>query len=91
MRWRLIPPRAKDSTIRSKTFNARAETVADKPSFRHAFRRHRCLVPATASEEWQQEGRRKVSYQFRVSITAARTSTMPPYAMSKHSEVQVPR
>ncbi len=64
MRWGLIPPWAKDATIASKTFNARAETVADKPSFRHAFRRRRCLVPATGFYEWQQDGRRKVPYQF---------------------------
>ncbi len=62
MRWGLIPPWAKDATIASKTFNARAETVADKPSFRQAFRRRRCLVPATGFYEWQQEGRRKVPY-----------------------------
>ncbi|MDP9314346.1 MAG: SOS response-associated peptidase [Chloroflexota bacterium] len=64
MRWGLIPPWARDATIASKTFNARAETVADKPSFRQAFRRRRCLVPATGFYEWQQEGRRKVPYQF---------------------------
>ena len=64
MRWGLIPPWAKDATIASKTFNARAETVADKPSFRHAFRRRRCLVPATGFYEWQQAGKHKVPYQF---------------------------
>ncbi len=64
MRWGLIPRWAKDATIASRTFNARAETVADKPSFRHAFRRRRCLVPATGFYEWQHEGRRKVPYQF---------------------------
>jgi putative SOS response-associated peptidase YedK len=64
MRWGLIPPWAKDAAIASTTFNARAETVADKPSFRHAFRRRRCLVPATGFYEWQQEGRRKVPYEF---------------------------
>ncbi len=64
MRWGLIPPWARDATIASKTFNARAETVADKPSFHHAFRRRRCLVLATGFYEWQQEGRRKVPYQF---------------------------
>lgn len=64
MRWGLIPPWAKDASIAGKTFNARAETVADKPTFRHAFRRRRCLVPATGFYEWQQEGRRKVPYEF---------------------------
>jgi putative SOS response-associated peptidase YedK len=64
MRWGLIPPWAKDSSIASTTFNARAETVAEKPTFRHAFRRRRCLVPATAFYEWQQDGRRKVPFAF---------------------------
>ncbi len=64
MRWGLIPPWAKDPAIASKTFNARAETVADKPSFRHAFRRRRCLIPATGFYEWQKEGRRKVPFEF---------------------------
>ncbi len=66
MRWGLIPPWAKDAAIANKLFNARAETVADKPSFRHAFRRRRCLVPATGFYEWQQEGRRKVPYEFAI-------------------------
>lgn len=66
MRWGLIPPWAKDAAIASKTFNARAETVAEKPSFRHAFRRRRCLVPAVGFYEWQHEGGRKVPYEFGV-------------------------
>lgn len=64
MRWGLIPAWAKDATIAGKLFNARAETVSDKPSFRSALRRRRCLVPATGFYEWQQQGRRKVPCQF---------------------------
>lgn len=64
MRWGLIPAWAKEATIGGKMFNARAETVAEKPSFRHAFRRRRCLVPATGFYEWQADGRHKVPREF---------------------------
>ena len=52
-RWGLIPSWAKDETIARHTFNARAETVAEKPSFRTAYKRHRCIVPAAAFYEWR--------------------------------------
>jgi putative SOS response-associated peptidase YedK len=53
MRWGLIPFWAKDSSIGARMINARSETVAEKPSFRNAFRRRRCLVPADGFYEWQ--------------------------------------
>jgi putative SOS response-associated peptidase YedK len=53
MRWGLIPFWAKDSTIGGRMINARSETVAEKPSFRTAFRRRRCLVLADGFYEWQ--------------------------------------
>ena len=53
MRWGLIPFWAKDRAIGSRMINARAETVADKPSFREAFRSRRCLVLADGFYEWQ--------------------------------------
>jgi len=52
-RWGLIPSWAKESKIGYSTINARVETVADKPAFRHAFRRHRCIIPADGFYEWQ--------------------------------------
>jgi len=51
-RWGLVPSWARDPSIGSRMINARAETVADKPSFRAAFRRRRCLVPADGWYEW---------------------------------------
>ncbi len=52
-KWGLVPHWARDPTIGNRMINARAETAADKPSFRTALRRHRCLVPATGFFEWK--------------------------------------
>jgi putative SOS response-associated peptidase YedK len=51
--WGLIPSWAKDPRIGQKMINARAETVAEKPSFRSAFQRRRCLIPMSGFYEWQ--------------------------------------
>ncbi|MGO9080833.1 MAG: SOS response-associated peptidase [Streptosporangiaceae bacterium] len=53
VRWGLVPFWAKDISIGSRMINARAETVADKPAFRRAFARRRCLLPADGYYEWQ--------------------------------------
>ena len=53
LRWGLIPVWAKDSTIGDRLINARAETVASKPSFKRAFASRRCIVPADGFFEWQ--------------------------------------
>ena len=52
-RWGLVPSWAKDITFGSRLINARSETVAEKPSFRSAFKRRRCLIPADGFYEWQ--------------------------------------
>ncbi len=52
MRWGLIPFWAKSDRIGRRTINARGETVAEKPAFRAAFRKRRCLVPADGFYEW---------------------------------------
>jgi putative SOS response-associated peptidase YedK len=62
LKWGLVPHWAKDPGIGSKLNNARGESVAEKPSFREAFKRRRCLIPADAFYEWKTEGKLKQPY-----------------------------
>lgn len=65
MKWGLVPGWAKDPAIGNKLINARCETVNEKPSFRAAFSRKRCLILADGFYEWQRiEGKRSVPYLF---------------------------
>lgn len=66
LRWGLIPAWARDPAIGRKLFNARAETLAEKPSFRDAFRRRRCLIPADGFDEWTGEKGRRRPVHFRL-------------------------
>ncbi len=54
LRWGLVPHWAKDVSVGTKMINARAETLLERPSFREAFRRRRCLIIADGFYEWQQ-------------------------------------
>ena len=70
-RWGLVPSWAKDPSIGSRMINARAETLAEKPSFRAAYRRRRCLILADGFYEWQKRASasgaaRKVPYYVRL-------------------------
>jgi putative SOS response-associated peptidase YedK len=63
LRWGLVPFWAKDTKISYSLINAMGETVADKPSFRDAFKNRRCIVPADGFYEWQKVGpKEKQSY-----------------------------
>ena len=66
LRWGLIPSWAKDPAIGAKLINARAETVAEKPSFRSAFRHRRCLIIADGFYEWRRQEGKKQPFYFRL-------------------------
>lgn len=62
--WGLIPPWAKDPSIGNKLINARAETIGEKPSFRSAFRKRRCLIIVDGFYEWKTDGKKKIPLYF---------------------------
>lgn len=62
LRWGLVPFWAKDPSIGNRMINARAETVAEKPSYRAAFRHRRCIVLADGFYEWRRESDAKTPY-----------------------------
>lgn len=64
LRWGLVPHWAKDLKIGNSLINARAETVTTKPSFRSAFARRRCIVPADAFYEWKKTPEGKVPHMI---------------------------
>jgi putative SOS response-associated peptidase YedK len=66
LRWGLVPFWAKDLKVGSQMINARAETVAEKPAFRHAMHQRRCIVPATGFFEWRGEPGRKQAFAITV-------------------------
>jgi putative SOS response-associated peptidase YedK len=66
LKWGLVPSWAKDASIGARLINARSETVEEKPSFRDAFRRRRCVIPADGFYEWRREGGRKQPFFFRM-------------------------
>jgi len=66
VRWGLIPFWAKDEKIGYKMINARAETLAEKPAFREAYKKRRCLIPADGFFEWQRTDGSKQPYYIRL-------------------------
>jgi len=65
-RWGLVPAWATDPAIGNRLINARSETVREKPSFRNAFRRRRCLIPASGFYEWRRNERGKQPFYVRM-------------------------
>lgn len=62
LRWGLVPSWSPEPRSKYSTINARAETVADKPAYRQAFRQRRCLIPADGFYEWRKIDSRKQPY-----------------------------
>ena len=67
LQWGLVPSWAKDPSIGNRLINARSETVAEKPAYRTALARRRCLVPADGFYEWQKSGSRKQPYLIQLA------------------------
>lgn len=66
LRWGLVPSWAKDPAIGNRMINARSETAHEKPSFRGAFKRRRCLIPADGFYEWRKEAGGKQPFHIRL-------------------------
>jgi putative SOS response-associated peptidase YedK len=75
--WGLIPSWAKDPEIGSRMINARAETLAEKPSFRNAYRRRRCLILADGFYEWKQSPEGKSKTPMRIQLLSGQ-----PFALA---------
>ena len=69
-KWGLVPSWAKDPSIGARLINARSETVAEKPAFREAYRRRRCVIPADGFYEWVRQGGKKQPFFFRMKDEA---------------------
>jgi hypothetical protein len=100
MRWGLVPswwPKPLKE-LKAATFNARAETVAEKPFFRDAFRRARCLIPATGYYEWQNRllGRKQIGRRLLFAAAShdhvpvsKRRAVPPPNDKSIYSQARI--
>lgn len=70
LRWGLIPAWAAEPKMPYRTINARAETVAEKPTYRQAFRQRRCLIPADGFYEWQKTGNGKHQQPYGIGLAS---------------------
>ena len=62
--WGLIPSWSKEASIGNRMFNARAGTITEKPSFKNAFQKRRCLIPVDGFYEWRKLGKEKKPLRF---------------------------
>ena len=65
-KWGLLPSWAKDKSMGARLINARSETVTEKPSFREAFKKRRCIIPADGFYEWKRTDGTKQPFFFRM-------------------------
>ncbi len=70
MRWGLIPVWAKDASLGARLINARAESLAEKPSFKRSLKNQRCLIVADGFYEWRKQGAAKIPMLIRLKSTA---------------------
>lgn len=82
LRWGLVPSWSRDPTIGQRMINARAETLSEKPSFRNALRRRRCILPADGFYEWQGEAGGKTRTPYHITLIDGR-----PFALAGLWEV----
>ena len=73
LRWGLIPFWAKDTSIGNRMINARAETVAVKPAYKHAFKKRRCLIISDGFYEWKKTPHGKVPHHIKLNSGKAMT------------------
>lgn len=66
LKWGLVPSWSKDPKIGNKMINARAETLAEKPSFKASFKKRRCLIIADSFYEWKKDGNRKIPMRIKL-------------------------
>ncbi len=85
LQWGLIPSWAKDPAIGNRMINARAETLAEKPSFRNALRRRRCLIPADGFYEWRPEPGNRLKTPMYIRLRSGR-----PFAFAGLWEIWQP-
>src|SRR5215472_14273827 len=88
VRWGLIPAWVKDPRGFSLLINARAESVLDKPAFRNAMRRRRCLVPADGFYEWKHDGARKRPFFAAAKTPVAFAGLWEPWIGPNGEEVE---
>jgi len=72
LRWGLIPHWAKDESVGYRMINARAETLAEKPAFRRAFQKQRCIIPANGFYEWCHEENKKKKTPYYISLRSGK-------------------
>lgn len=73
MKWGLVPSWANDESNSNKLINARAETLAEKPSFRNSLKSRRCVIPISGFYEWKKQGKQKYPYY----ISPEKTTHLP--------------